>query len=108
MPPKTADPAVRNPYPNGVIHASNRRSDRDVMQGHFAMVDLSDPEARAGVEAAVGEYAGSSVYGVYDRPAELDEHGWPLRAFVTLRDENACTVVVPYSSLRPSQPGRRS
>ena len=89
---------------------TTRQDDSTPLQGHFVTIDLANEDALKGVEAAIGEGnagPGSGDYGVFNHPSSYDEHGQPVTVTVTLRDEHACMVVVPYAALRPSQPGRR-
>lgn len=87
-----------------------RRSDEDALEGHFCTIDLSNKDAKAGVEAQIGEgnaRPGSGDYGVYLEPGAVGEDGYPVTARVQLRDEHAAVVVVPYAALYPAQAGRR-
>lgn len=95
---------------DGRVDNMTRRSDRDVLEGHFCTIDLSDKDAKAGVEHLIGEgnaHPGSGDYGVYVGPGELDGDGYPLTARVLLRDEHAGEVLVPYAALWPAQAGGR-
>jgi hypothetical protein len=94
----------------GRVDNMTRRSDRDVLEGHFCTIDLSDSDAKAGVEHLIGDgnaHPGSGDYGVYVGPGTLGDDGYPVTARVLLRDEHAGEVLVPYSSLYPAQAGGR-
>jgi hypothetical protein len=94
----------------GRVDNMTRRSDRDVLEGHFCTIDLSDDDAKAGVEHLIGDgnaHPGSGDYGVYVGPGDVGEDGYPLTARVLLRDEHAGEVLVPYAALWPAQAGGR-
>lgn len=118
-PKKQAAAALPAALVNGRVDSVTSRTDADALQGHFVLIDYSDaavaeavkeqmapkgsPLAEQGFEPGIG----SADYGVYNHPGEVGEDGYPVTAVVTLRDEHACMVVVPYAALRPSQAGRR-
>lgn len=97
---------------DGRVDNMTRRSDADVLDGHFCRIDygkLSKAE-RASVESIVGEGntgVGRADYGIYLNPGQLAEDGYPLTAVVLLRDEHSAQIVVPYDALVPAQAGGR-
>lgn len=98
---------------NGRVDNMTKRSDADVLEGHFAVLDYENfgKEIRealkvSGVAAEGG--VGDADYGVYLEPSDLDpETGYPATARVQLRDEHAAVIVVPYEALRPAPQGGR-
>lgn len=94
----------------GRVDNMTRRSDADVLEGHFCTIDLSVKDAKAGVEALIGDgnaHPGSGDYGVYVGPGSLGDDGYPVTARVLLRDQHAGEVLVPYASLFPALAGGR-
>jgi hypothetical protein len=95
----------------GRIDNMTRRSDADVLDGHFCTIDLEHDGAREAVEAVIGEgnaqrgVAGD--YGIYLQPGQIGANGYPDTAVVMLRDEHAAQVVVPYAALSPAPQGGR-
>jgi hypothetical protein len=68
------------------------RDDSDVRQGRFCKVVGGEHDGRYGV------YEGTSTYG---------DDGYPDEVVVITRDEDSMRIVVPYSSLVPSEAGHR-
>lgn len=68
------------------------RSDADVRVGRFCKVVGGDHDGR---------------YGVYERTSTYGDDGYPDEVIVATRDEDSMRIVVPYSSLVPSEAGHR-
>lgn len=87
-----------------------RRQDSEPLEGHFVSIDLTNEDAKRGVEAVIGEGNArfeSGDYGVYLEPASVGEDGYPVTVRVQLRDDHAAIVNVPFEALSPARAGRR-
>lgn len=96
----------------GRVDNMTRRSDADVLTGHFCRIDYGEMSKaeRAAVESIVGEGGtgvGRADYGVFTEAATFDDDGYPLTANVLLRDEHSAMITVPYDALVPAQAGGR-
>ena len=91
-----------------VDHAT-RRGEHDVEQGHMACLNLDDPAVLEAVTTVHGGTLapGQGQFGIYERPLELDDDGYPRTVLVKLRDSAAALVTVPYTALSPVPEGMR-
>lgn len=89
----------------GLVDQMTRRSAEDALEGHFVTIDKTATGLSKEAKEALG---GRDGYGVYTEPAEVDAKGFPKTAVVILRDASNQRVVVPYDSLSPADPNRRS
>lgn len=84
----------------GLIDQMTRRDMSDALEGHFCTVDRTHKDVDDKLLPP-----GEDGYGVYESPATVDEHGYPLTGIVRLKNNQLVTV--PYEAIRPAEPRGR-
>jgi hypothetical protein len=95
QPIQGATQTVGTPRPLGVAYDGRvyrKRSDDDVLSGHFC-------------DVVAGPYEGR--YGVLESTGTLETDGYPSEVVVATRDAEAENILVNYADIRPAESGRR-